>query len=686
MSKTQINSSDIKSPYNSNVVLGTGINIVMQQSGTSDIGSLAFPLNAIYTNSINIGTGLAAQFVNVTGSTMTGSLTMSAANLLAAQSGNNIGSVPTPFQNAYINNLVSNSLVPFSTGTAGNIGSAADPYNIIYANEVVTLGTGGSYVHITGDQMTGNLTMGSGTEIVFLPGSIGLQATSSLLNINGGAAGISIDGGGGGIAMYGESVGITINGQGGAIHLTGSQVIDMFSNGGLFNITSSGTINLSAITTANIGGSNWLNLHGGTNGVNIQGGFLNGIILDSFSEGVIYASGTNLYPASSGLQNIGSAALPFGTIYVGNIVETNPTGDGVFVHITGDTMLGNLTMSGSSILIGGASTLTSTNSLAIGVNAQASGAYSIAAGLRSYTFAPNSYAFGADNIASGNFAFVGGSGSKALGDRSVAIGYKNLATGTTSTAFGSSNHAYGLSSFVANEFNSAIGSWSSAFGSFNSATGESSFVIGEENTANGALSFAGGTNTATYGDYSLSFGASTISSGNNSVTIGKNITALNSGTFVFGMGAPFTTYTGTASNALYLVFSNGVVLSSGTNLTAETSGTQNVGSLASPFQKVYANTFIQSLTTITGLSYTASSGSSVVLVNSTGTATIGLPIFESGYSIVFKDKSGSANMTTNKIAITGIGCTLDGSAEYDINSNYGRLQFISDGSNWYRVE
>lgn len=63
--------------------------------------------------------------------------------------------------------------------------------------------------------------------------------------------------------------------------------------------------------------------------------------------------------------------------------------------------------------------------------------------------------------------------------------------------------------------------------------------------------------------------------------------------------------------------------------------------------------------------------------------TITLPAARDGRVIIVKDQSGAAG--TNNITVVPASGTIDGAANYVINSNYGLKGFISDGTNWFTL-
>jgi hypothetical protein len=68
-------------------------------------------------------------------------------------------------------------------------------------------------------------------------------------------------------------------------------------------------------------------------------------------------------------------------------------------------------------------------------------------------------------------------------------------------------------------------------------------------------------------------------------------------------------------------------------------------------------------------------------VNFDGAGSIVLPVSPIGTVFIVKDISGAASANTITVSATG-GILLDGSATVLINTNYGSLTFIFNGSQW----
>jgi hypothetical protein len=90
-------------------------------------------------------------------------------------------------------------------------------------------------------------------------------------------------------------------------------------------------------------------------------------------------------------------------------------------------------------------------------------------------------------------------------------------------------------------------------------------------------------------------------------------------------------------------------------------------------------------TLTTGTTYTVTAAETIVLVDSAtgGAKTITLPLATTytGRIIVVKDAKGTAG--TDNITVDGNGSeTVDGTANVVINTNYGKVGLVSDGTKW----
>lgn len=101
------------------------------------------------------------------------------------------------------------------------------------------------------------------------------------------------------------------------------------------------------------------------------------------------------------------------------------------------------------------------------------------------------------------------------------------------------------------------------------------------------------------------------------------------------------------------------------------SGNQIIGGNPSPV----------TVTNVTTPTYTALATDYFLCVDtSTNAVTITLPVGILGTVYMVKDCSGDAN--TNNITIQGTGQLVDGAGSATINSPYGNLQFVFNGTEW----
>lgn len=397
------------------LTLGTGNNLLSNGSGVSNIGDPAHPfLNAYVKNVIasNI-TFTGATFVRVTGDTMTGDLTLNGqlignnSNFTITSSAPSQHITITPSSGITINgsngnialvggsstdiNLTStnfihlvadsgiNTIGTISPNVSGvdNLGSSSKPFNNIYANNIIATSSSGSFVHITGDTMTGDLTMTAGKALHMNPVLVGngntnagtdsilvgknnqifagslSASTIGFLNVASGAAanafGESNQAYGDFSVAFGYNNNVhgynasafgsnnTVNGSGITVFgngVSGSMAYTLYIGAPSGIIISSGNnISPEASGIQNIG-----SIGSPFNGIYVKNAYVTN--LSGLSP---ISLKSNLIPSNSGTINLGSASLPYGTIYADNIVSTGVSA-GEFVHVTGDTMTGNLNM------------------------------------------------------------------------------------------------------------------------------------------------------------------------------------------------------------------------------------------------------------------------------------------------------------------------------------------------------
>ncbi|NQW23332.1 MAG: hypothetical protein HQ475_07805 [SAR202 cluster bacterium] len=94
----------------------------------------------------------------------------------------------------------------------------------------------------------------------------------------------------------------------------------------------------------------------------------------------------------------------------------------------------------------------------------------------------------------------------------------------------------------------------------------------------------------------------------------------------------------------------------------------------------------ETYTAVTGATYTAKGGDSLIGVNRAGIVTVTLPTTQvrPGRIYSIKDESGAA--ATNNITVATEGAeTIDGAATDVINVNYESKSYYSDGTNWFII-
>ena len=502
--------------------------------------------------------GIASVSVTTIGSTqvsLSGTTINTTGNIIPTSSGiDNVGSLNQPYAsiaavNGYFHTLsgmspiiLESDLVPVASG-AQNLGSASRPYNTIYVNNIVPAVNGGgnvsgNYVPISGGTMTGNLNFTDGN-VINTSGSLNVTSASIL----------------------------TLSGN---ITFIDSSLFEVH------NINNNGALGI------NIGGQAIVSVGQGNTAIN--------------SAVVTLASGTTLLPNSSGTNNIGSPSRPFNTIYVENIVPAIGGASGNFVHITGDTMTGNLTLSGAGInisndnsnvvissygsylingiqntiitsqqsmtggqnnLISGATNgfalglgnvVTANQGFAIGVSGNAIGITSYVEGKYNYSYNEASHAEGINNVASGaaahaegnrNVAFgnqshVEGIGNSTYGDQSHAEGNSVTVHGSQAHGEGNKSTAIGDQSHAEGEQTTSVGHQSHSEGNFTTAHGDQSHSEGNATIASGISSHAEGETTVSYGPQSHAEGVQTLAFGNQAHAEGSQTRAMGDATHTEG--------------------------------------------------------------------------------------------------------------------------------------------------------
>jgi hypothetical protein len=304
---------------------------VVTTSGSTMTGTLAVASPAgIKTNLIeNYDSTLS---ISVTGASLAVSAdTMSFTSLgnidftVPALSSINLGGLSV-FSSATIAN---GSVVP--SITTANLGDPSNPFDYVYANNFVGLDLSGSFVRISGDEMSGDLYMGS-------PSGTGTQPTIYVENINALSSDLNINVG---------QLAVTADSN---IHFdlgpSGTQMLEI----GLAQIYFSNDFIPTTDSAYDIGSpTNYVNnlyarnIHAtGISGVSITAATLGNVTV---TGNITMASGTAILASSSGTVNIGTSGSPFGVIYADSVVTS--VGTGTYLSKFGDTIQGNLLTSGS---------------------------------------------------------------------------------------------------------------------------------------------------------------------------------------------------------------------------------------------------------------------------------------------------------------------------------------------------
>ncbi len=92
------------------------------------------------------------------------------------------------------------------------------------------------------------------------------------------------------------------------------------------------------------------------------------------------------------------------------------------------------------------------------------------------------------------------------------------------------------------------------------------------------------------------------------------------------------------------------------------------------------NVEIVPVTDVTTTPYTATTDDYYLCVDVTGAASVVLPVSVIGKVYIVKDCDGDA--ATNNITITATGTTIDGSANAVLNTNYGSMSLVFNGTEW----
>ena len=362
------NQISINAPSSQISILSTGINIagsvVPSISSAFDLGSSGLRWGTIYAAAIDTP-GFDTKYVQRAGDTMAGDLYFLSGSTLKASSisnsntsnitisavGNtNLGGTIISLDGSAGINL--NSPGPINIGTtaiadptqllmgtsisaaaasAYDIGSETYPFNNVYANNFVGINLSGSFVARSGDSMGGDLVM--------TVGATGTQPTIWVENLS------------------------ALNGVG-ILNIDANQINTTAINNIAFNIGSSGIQKLEIGSSQIYFSDNFLPSSGDSYDLGGPSNYIRDAYIRNLHASGL-ASGTNLTnailtdPILTGTMTtlpgaiIGTSGTPLGTLWVDNIITNASTG--VYVAKAGDSMLGNLTFTGTANILSASS-------------------------------------------------------------------------------------------------------------------------------------------------------------------------------------------------------------------------------------------------------------------------------------------------------------------------------------------
>ena len=307
---------------NTSISLGSGVSVTISNSGSNNVGSSSNPLGTVYSDNLkvnNITTNLSGVFVQVSGDTMYGNLSIDPSSQLNAQ---NVGNLSGDLNLSAAGNIVvSTNIIPT---TNFDLGSSSNRFGIVYANSIDAGTVSGNFVSKTGDVMTGNLTV-SGASV--LTDSIGVPVSSPSGNLTITAQEINVD--------ATNNIRMSVN---------GNQMLEV----GLASIYVSESILPTQSGTWSIGNAATPFDSIYANHVYYLNGVQNLVVYSGTVSGtMVLSSGSSITVSASGVGSIGSSGNPIGIIYANQIIT--PGGSGSFVSKFGDTIQGTLLNNTSGI-------------------------------------------------------------------------------------------------------------------------------------------------------------------------------------------------------------------------------------------------------------------------------------------------------------------------------------------------
>ncbi len=479
---------------------------------------------------------------------------------------------------------------------ASNVGQQAIPFNEIYSNTVNTnniisqnnLTLSGSSIDISGDllpEYSGTFNLGSPSltwknlnvdnlnTSITLTSNINITPSSSGSN-NLGSAAFPMG------SVYADNLIVTnipSNIDNAFIHKSGDSGI------GDLTFNSSSTLNVTNI----YGNNGSLQLSGSTN-IALQ----NSLIVDSIDT----------VPVNPNSYNLGSPASPFGLIYADSLILTNPTPATDYVHRSGDSMYGDLTLLDTNLSVGQSNVIISSGVIVQGTNNTMYGNYTSSFGNSNTLLGAFSSTQGGGNITGGTFSDANGAANQTgalpydfsiSGTTATVYGIKlthylsgifglffyNLTGGTNNTLFTASKAITSVNYSSGNTTFTVIGGLDDRTGGFfvDTSKGDSAHTEGRENLSYGIRSHSEGWQTMALGAHSHSEGTSNIAffgtahaEGAQNLALGSMTHSEGLGTFAYGDGDHTEgegTMAGQKSYAFTLPPSGFTITVSGANLS-----------------------------------------------------------------------------------------------------------------------
>lgn len=236
--------------------------------------------------------------------------------------------------------------------------------------------------------------------------------------------------------------------------------------------------------------------------------------------------------------------------------------------------------------------------------------------------------------------------------------WDDVNVGSTSVAFGLNSQASGVYSFSNGNNTHSTGDSSTTFGLSTFATNTGAFAAGNGNTASGYSSVALGNNTIASGTHTLAYGSGNQATGDYSTAGGLNSVASGNGTIAIGWGAHAAGGVGLGDN-VYATGSDSVALgfaSQATNTSATVSGYQSTGSGFASTAMGYNNTASGYAATAFGQSATAAGDRSVSMGmqnTANGPGSVALGAYNSTGTTGYATAVGYANSASGQYSFAG---------------------------------